>query len=38
MRVRDADRRSQVEERKRIIQQAEQDRREAVLRKTAVSI
>ncbi|XP_069984066.1 MAP7 domain-containing protein 1 isoform X43 [Penaeus vannamei] len=35
MRLRDADRRSQVEERKRIIQQAEQDRREAVLRKTA---
>ncbi|KAK7015875.1 hypothetical protein SK128_006708 [Halocaridina rubra] len=35
IRVRDADRRSQVEERKRIIQQAEQDRREAVLRKNA---
>ncbi|KAG7158867.1 putative ensconsin-like [Homarus americanus] len=33
MRLRDADRRSQVEERKRIIQQAEQDRREAVIRK-----
>lgn len=37
MRLRDADRRSQVEERKRIIQQAEQDRREAVLRKNIVS-
>ncbi|XP_069183141.1 MAP7 domain-containing protein 1 isoform X7 [Procambarus clarkii] len=36
MRLRDADRRSQVEERKRIIQQAEQDRREAVIRKNAV--
>ncbi|XP_069183144.1 MAP7 domain-containing protein 1 isoform X10 [Procambarus clarkii] len=35
MRLRDADRRSQVEERKRIIQQAEQDRREAVIRKNA---
>ncbi|XP_050708414.1 uncharacterized protein LOC126992984 isoform X11 [Eriocheir sinensis] len=35
MRMRDADRRSQVEERKKIIQQAEQDRREAVIRKTA---
>ncbi|KAK4301829.1 hypothetical protein Pmani_026052 [Petrolisthes manimaculis] len=35
MKYRDAERRSQVEERKRIIQQAEQDRREAVLRKTA---
>ncbi|XP_045114325.1 MAP7 domain-containing protein 1-like isoform X3 [Portunus trituberculatus] len=33
MRMRDADRRQQVEERKKIIQQAEQDRREAVIRK-----
>ncbi|CAL4062101.1 unnamed protein product, partial [Meganyctiphanes norvegica] len=36
MRQRDTDRRSQVEERKRIIQQAEQDRREAVIRKNMV--
>ncbi|KAB7495792.1 Reticulocyte-binding protein 2-like protein a [Armadillidium nasatum] len=35
MRSKDSERRSQVEERKRIIQQAEQERREAVLRKSA---
>lgn len=36
IRSKDSARRSQVEERKRLIQQAEQERREAVLRKSAV--
>lgn len=35
MRSKDSERRCQVEERKRLIQQAEQERREAVLRKSA---
>lgn len=37
LRLRDSDRRYQVEERKRQIWQAERDRREAILRKNQVS-